>query len=646
MIALYINGIAVTLPNDFKVSLTEENPYITGSGTYTLDITLSLKDETNAKLYRHKNRINENTADIADRSAILLVNNRQIINGTEIVLGYTEDTVKIQIASGNADLNYQFSKEKKIWDLDWGTFSDVKPYKRQFSGNSYFRSSYFTAKYPDNDYCLPLFWNNVDGDYQNKSNQIRNRVKIIADLVAGTTNNWNIVSYDVLKKSPCPFLMYLFERYFEIRGFHLKENTLRNKPNACYLYLLNPTEGTNIGNMLPDWSEEEFINQFQNLFNVSILLDKDKNVIIHEYIPENLNIVELKDVLKSIELDLGSVEDNRTAKFRDYSNPSFEIPYSLQSLPESPWENRRISVFNIYRQAPYLNGLTPALLTADISWNNASDLNNKVVYRLGYNSRNEQMRYDTLNIPQKTNSFNNFDIWYVKRVDSYPLFDRSKESTLKIRIAPAEMQLITFSIAELDYENSVNHSYIDIYSFISYYAPICANPILQDPETPKDVIDVLTTDNPPQARTEYMQFAKFCLHSFPQLRFGQESQSYLTVNNIAFPFSRTNGFSEMEWLYRLNLNRFYGIVNVDYLNYDDFDVYNDILIPLHNSTSTNVKIDFSKKYEFYFLEQPIDPKNIFIINHKKFVCERIEYDVDKQGIVGSLMKGTFYPLLD
>ena len=106
MTELIIDGVSAVLSKDFSIQVKRENPLFTKNGEYTYDITLPLDNPTNAELYKHLNRLNSTQPVSTDRRAVLVADNRVYCNGTEVITGWTEDTVSVQIASGNSELNW------------------------------------------------------------------------------------------------------------------------------------------------------------------------------------------------------------------------------------------------------------------------------------------------------------------------------------------------------------------------------------------------------------------------------------------------------------------------------------------------------------------------------------------------------------
>ena len=121
MVSLYIDGTPVVLPSDFATEIKIENSFFTKNGEYTYDFKLPLNNPTNAALYAHLHRLN-NVSEIKEkRQAVLIADNRCYNNGTEIITDWTDDSVSIQLASGNSELNYLIGANLQVSFLNMGT---------------------------------------------------------------------------------------------------------------------------------------------------------------------------------------------------------------------------------------------------------------------------------------------------------------------------------------------------------------------------------------------------------------------------------------------------------------------------------------------------------------------------------------------
>ena len=148
MTKLYIDGVAVSLPAGFTITVKQENAFFTKNGEYTYDIELSLQNPVNARLYGFLNRLNITERPATKRKAVLVADNRVYLNGSEIITGWTDETVSIQLVSGNSELNYFVGSDKLISELDMPVTNPV--------ANGTVSTDYVTKVYPDVDYNLMM----------------------------------------------------------------------------------------------------------------------------------------------------------------------------------------------------------------------------------------------------------------------------------------------------------------------------------------------------------------------------------------------------------------------------------------------------------------------------------------------------------
>ena len=121
MTELFIDGVSVVLPAAVEIQVKRENPFFTKNGEYTYDIELALTNAVNARLYNHLHRLNSIKEVKTKRRAVLIADNRVFCDGTEVITGWTEKSVSIQIASGNSELNYFIGSDKLVSSLDMGS---------------------------------------------------------------------------------------------------------------------------------------------------------------------------------------------------------------------------------------------------------------------------------------------------------------------------------------------------------------------------------------------------------------------------------------------------------------------------------------------------------------------------------------------
>ena len=124
MTRLFIDGKEVILSSDFELDLYRENPFFTRNGDYTYDIDVDLYVPQNSLLYKSINRTDV-TSKFSNRSAVVIADGVTVVKGTEIVLSVDSRYAKIQIVSGNSELNYISSKES-IRNLNLGMINATK----------------------------------------------------------------------------------------------------------------------------------------------------------------------------------------------------------------------------------------------------------------------------------------------------------------------------------------------------------------------------------------------------------------------------------------------------------------------------------------------------------------------------------------
>lgn len=122
---LIIDGHEAVLPQNFSVTVKRENSFFTKSGEYTYDATLRLDNPTNSSLYGFLNRLNKTGEVETNRSAVLIADGHVYCRGKEVITRWTEQTVTIQIVSGESELNYFIGQDQKIEELDMGAIEGI-----------------------------------------------------------------------------------------------------------------------------------------------------------------------------------------------------------------------------------------------------------------------------------------------------------------------------------------------------------------------------------------------------------------------------------------------------------------------------------------------------------------------------------------
>lgn len=318
MTELLINGTAVVLPAEFTTAVKVENPFFTKNGEYTYDITLNLDNKTNAELYKHLNRINSIAEIEEKRKAVLIADNRVYCNGTEVITGWTDDTVSIQIASGNSELNYVIGS-----DLSISTLSMKETTPRRGNLN------YVEKRYPEIDYCLVPVFNRTTGVYFNK-------------WALKDTGNDSKADYTIIPDNedwyPQPYLCAYVRDLFSALGYSVALNQLENTAWKD-LYICHTIKSCKWNEFLPGWSVNDFLEELEKLFNIILIVDNNKKsvkiMLSNSYytIAKNVHVQQVEDVYEA------EIEEQPKINSQMKSNMKYNFPdnayYRWRCLPAS-----------------------------------------------------------------------------------------------------------------------------------------------------------------------------------------------------------------------------------------------------------------------------------------------------------------------
>lgn len=302
MTELLIDGVQVVLPKGFSAQVKRENPFFTKNGEYTYDITLPLDNQTNAELYSHLNRLNSTEAVKTKRSAVLISGNRVYCNGTEIVTGWTEKNVSIQIASGNSELNYFIGYDLLI------SFLKMKSSEVPATGDESELDKIAKAVYPTYDYCLPTVYNRNTGHHLNEW--------CYEQMDTDTENQRNELRL-YGKRVAQPFLCAYIKEVLRAIGYELLDNQLESTPYA-QLYLCHVEETAEWCKMLPGIRVQNFLENVEKLFNMLFVVDNRRRtarlLFRNSYFLglTSVHVQQVEDVYEA-EMEEPEIEDNANA---------------------------------------------------------------------------------------------------------------------------------------------------------------------------------------------------------------------------------------------------------------------------------------------------------------------------------------------
>jgi len=325
MTNLFIDGVEVVLPSEFSITVKQENAFFTKNGEYTYDIELSLLVPENAKLYGFLNRLNITERPATKRKAVLVADNRVYLNGTEIITGWTDTKVSIQLVSGNSELNYFVGSDELISTL---AMKETNPV---VSGSV--STDYVKKTYPDVDYNLMMTYDSlhqVDKNiwlYRLYNNDVNN------PYAGYIVQKEDIQPYDYI---PQPYLCAYMRELLKALGYTLEYNAIEDTPWKS-VYIVHVCDTYKWNEMLPGWTAKDFLQNIETMFNGSFLIDhrtKKVSFLLNvSYLPKVRN-VHLQNVVDAYTVEVEEEEEsdavNSTIK---YKLPSSEY-YKMRCLPD------------------------------------------------------------------------------------------------------------------------------------------------------------------------------------------------------------------------------------------------------------------------------------------------------------------------
>ena len=331
MTTLFLDGRQAVIDEGQALKLVREDTYFTKSGTYTYDITLPVCPD-NIAIFGMLSRKDISKTVEMKYKALLVVNNRDILNGTATVTNISEEEIKVQLMGGNSELNFYTKNENRYLDeLELGTWYDDEAISStdltmrtmgeriQSQFDSDIASMGLHQAYKK--LCRRL-WNENTKD---------NPCKWVAlpcwnENYEVTCNNFGIKHFadesayyacindiDTVNLSAQPYLVPMIERIFEHLGYPIVENSLRDNEFFMHLVIVTANNRSAIAHALPHWTIKEFIEEIENLFAVVIHINeatKEASIKYRgNYFDEHIEYID--NVLEeySVEVDSENTDD-------------------------------------------------------------------------------------------------------------------------------------------------------------------------------------------------------------------------------------------------------------------------------------------------------------------------------------------------
>ena len=310
MTELYLNNESVVLPSNLEFKLYYDNTYFTSTSTHSLDIELPMP--VNYRVFGMLHRMDVEKKSVTYR-ARLVVDGRILLNGTAVVLSVTDKSVKIQLLSGNAELNFLTKGDIYINETNWGEVDGLTYNKTSDFAGCDSRNSVFT--------------------YIKIGDVTDNRILFTKTGYTLDTSGYSSQHLD----TPLPYLTTLIEMMMRYFGYRVKQNYIadtwmrhifcvggasRTRSKAQYLQKHPEPWG-----LMPHWTVSEFLDYLEDFAGVIVKVDENTREVslvdVNEYFKDELVFIE--EVIDEYESDISqntSEVDNITVGNTGYDLPS------------------------------------------------------------------------------------------------------------------------------------------------------------------------------------------------------------------------------------------------------------------------------------------------------------------------------------
>lgn len=680
MTALYINDLPAIIKSGTSVKLTRENPFFTSAGDYTLDVVLPLSGcLENLRIFGALQYRAMSLKFLAGKKfPFRLVTELLTLEGTAIVTNVTQDEVKVQLLAGNSALNFDTlgeDGEKYIDDFDLGrAYGDLwdryHPDEEQTAEGTVrmLMSAPLTIEQTDrllhgsvaetDCVCFPIYsdtdaaWANQHqyafwGNY-NDDDTWRDDARTYRFILKGNESDFypdfveyppNSMPYDAdpprlhlresLVLAPQPYLCIIVERVLGALGYSLApaDNAL-HQDWMGQVFIANARGTLHFAGCVPHWTVKEFFTELRNLFGVIVLVEgKRARVVSRTTLYTSGDAVEILSATDERSTDIDTEGEQK-------ETTSGNVGYAFTDIVD-----RQLAIGEDAYEKMDVRRVADADLVA------------------AFQSVSEEERAKSNILFYATTSGNRFGIFYNADTERFsfpevdhlgPLFrDDDFKVDTQLRIVPASMAEDK-AVLKTKYMEYIVQGRPGYYTY---------DKLANADERPYDdfYVPYLITADTLQASSKTLFNLQTYIESEEDTTQDEaEKQEVMEVAvNCGSIFTQSfqpNKVNEPNLFYTMNLPY---PVGVPYYRsrVDDSIVHvpNCMQFLLHYPgspvnlclTAGNLNIDTRVVRQISFTDRATDPNRVYLINGRKYLCQKIEITLDDQG-VQPLKKGYFF----
>ena len=546
---------------------------------------------------------------ILKKNARLVINGHNVIVGTATITSITDSSVKIQILSGNANVNF-LSKNENLYidELDLGDMVDNEG-NPMCGGKEVI--SFFGRIKDENERLKRLFGKYGETDFVffpvgNKQNGVVLNNLCLKKMTTSTeTPFWKSFSYSTslsigdldynVTGHACaqPYFCTVLKRIFESLGYKIVENQIEDTI-LRNIFIVNSQTGGSYAQLLPHWTLNEFISQVEYFFGVVLKIDdqdKEIRILLRNSFWKG-KVVYLEHIID--EYTVNCDEEETTDISNGNISYDFENVDKYLKVSDDVMEQVEKKIFESYSElSTYCNGLS-------------SDDKKKYVFETG------GMQY----------IYCDGDLKEVNQLRNLVRNTKDADADIELKIVPVEMQTYRTNWEGCGYDDFFKNWYPTKGPDFNNVIMMASEYIVSQGDIQGSVQDLIEgTAESPSKNTRIEVAMNDGVLQHVQKDDGSASQVFpwpFILTNDLLNGIKNRGFS-------FELNKVDGRTTM-------FDV-------VYNETTT-VNTQCENVIQF-ITDKMYDPMSLFVIHNKAYLCKQIEYQLEGHGIK-SVKTGYFY----
>ena len=693
---LLINNTPVIVKKGTSIRLTRENPAISQNGDYTLDVTLPLAGcLENINVFGIPHYRHQPLVGLSDKTfQFALEASRLRLTGTAVVTQVSDEEIKLQLLAGNTELNFDNREggEKYIDELDleraYGDLWDSQTYlENQTPKNtrSLLQSNIIKIDRADElmhgpnavTDCLlfPIYsttddvianaqtwqwwctWLNNDHStppqiaYRGYRHTIRENADAVSLPNSRPFSEIGDIFTEYSHFAPQPYLCAILEKVLAAIGYTLQpEDNCMREGWLGKIFVANVRETIYFRECLPHWTVEEFLTELRNAFGVILYVEGKKvKAVSRDSIYNGAEYTNIYNVIDERTTDISTEGDNKGTTTGNVSYNFSDVVPRLFNIGSDPYDNMKVERVDNITQENINDRLENGTDEQKENIHNSASL----FYRKTIGDR--------YGVFKKTNKAGE-EQYLLERVDHLgPLFrEKNYDSGTTLNIVPCYMAedkpTYRQRFARFDTGDEGNDRYrCDTFlpntdeptteeggRFNGFFVPyLVTDDSSTAYTTPKFSLqqyidtgtgEVETSDGSHKDRMEVAVNAGIYSKTY-YIEPEKETSTLRQTARIPYPIGARWTFSRI------------APDEVKKIGTEDFFTLNGkpeskIVQTLNGSA---LKYDGRIVHQFSFTDREYDPTKLFIINGRRFACQKLELTINEEGIA-PLIKGYFFEL--